>query len=739
MSTLLVSSWVLRVCHIAALLAVALCTSAPVRAQQVFAQPDLTLARIDSGSVSRIVPTSDGGALVRGYFVSANLASRQGLAKVDAAGNFVASFNVTTDGYFRDIAVAADGRIYVSGEFSRINGVARRSPARLNANGSLDTSWAVSVATSGPLLLDGAGRLYVESRRYLATGALDPGWAPGFNSSVTHLALQGDALYAAGYFSQVAGQPRNSLAKLSVSTGALDSSWNPAPSNGWYSIQCLHAVGDALYICGSVAGIGGQSHARLAKLGLSGAGTAIPGFSPAEISNVHSVLEDGGHLYIGGTFGTVGATTQKFMARLNRVTAALDAGWTPTLGATSRRDFFEDPGVFAFAVQGSRLLIGGAFDSVGGAERHALAILERSSGVLQSNVLNVYGNGIVYAIEPADDGGYYIGGEFDLLQPVRRNLLKIRADGQLDTSFVADANDLVFALARTPAGLAVGGRFTTVNASARSRLALVNPASGSAGSWNMGADAEVRALAADPSGNLYAGGAFSTLGGQPRPAIGKLATAGSGSVSSWNGSGGGYVFTLESAADGLYVGGSFNTFGGQTRKNLAKLSHTTGAALPWQLDIAGDGYALVEDIALDGSGKVYFSGIFDTVNGENRALLSRASAASGALDGWVPATSRSPYTEGLKILLDNAGSLYLGMLGGGSFSGGYASGIAKISIASAKVIPGYDAQLYGFVTALAPHPEGLLAGGDFLTARGLTRVALAGLDNGDLIFRAGFE
>lgn len=108
------------------------------------------------------------------------------------------------DGYVSAFAVQADGKILIAGRFSFFDGVARNSIARLNANGTLDTTFG--------------------------SGAANWGVIPGGSSYVNALAIQPSdgKVLVGGVFDTVSGQPRFLAARL-TSSGALDTSFVP----GW--------------------------------------------------------------------------------------------------------------------------------------------------------------------------------------------------------------------------------------------------------------------------------------------------------------------------------------------------------------------------------------------------------------------------------------------------------------------------------------------------------------------------
>lgn len=63
------------------------------------------------------------------------------MARLDADGSLGATFNAGVDSFVNVVTTQADGKILILGSFTRIQGVARNSIARLNANGSVDGSF----------------------------------------------------------------------------------------------------------------------------------------------------------------------------------------------------------------------------------------------------------------------------------------------------------------------------------------------------------------------------------------------------------------------------------------------------------------------------------------------------------------------------------------------------------------------------------------------------------------------
>jgi uncharacterized delta-60 repeat protein len=123
---------------------------------------------------------------VAGLFLIARLGYAQ-------AGAIDSTFNsgIGGDGNIYRMALQDDGKIVVAGAFSSFNGVNRHRVARLNPDGSLDTSFepdaafehirAIAFDAEGRLLAGGYGGGLV---RYFQDGAIDGAFTSGVGSGV---------------------------------------------------------------------------------------------------------------------------------------------------------------------------------------------------------------------------------------------------------------------------------------------------------------------------------------------------------------------------------------------------------------------------------------------------------------------------------------------------------------------------------------------------------------------------
>src|ERR1700722_9780278 len=137
---------------------------------------------------------------------------------------------------------------------------------------------------------------------------------------------------------------------------------------------------------------------------------------------VWSLAYGNGVVYVGGVFlnarppgaangSTTGEVSRTYLAAFNSTTGALITTFDPVITETGSAS---NPGVYAMAVSGSTLYVGGTFNKVNGSYRDNLAAFNTSTGALTSWQPSAYGK--VNAIAAAPNGqAIYIGGGFNEL------------------------------------------------------------------------------------------------------------------------------------------------------------------------------------------------------------------------------------------------------------------------------------------------------------------------------------
>lgn len=134
--------------------------------------------------------------MIGGGFTAFNGASRNYIARLNADGSLDTSFNPGTgrNRWVDTTAIQADGKILIGGDFTSYNGTSINRIARLNEDGSLDTSF-------------------------------NPGTGAG--NWVFTTALQPDGkILIGGFFTSYNSISRSGIARLNAD-GSLETSFNP--------------------------------------------------------------------------------------------------------------------------------------------------------------------------------------------------------------------------------------------------------------------------------------------------------------------------------------------------------------------------------------------------------------------------------------------------------------------------------------------------------------------------------
>ena len=357
-----------------------------------------------NGSVYAVALQPDGKIIIGGNFTNynGNTAASDFVVRLNANGTPDTSFNPGGAGANSSVyavAVQPDGKIIIGGLFTRYNGNTAASDhvARLNANGTLDTSfnpggagtnsyvYAVAVQPDGKILIAGTFDSYNGDdaasdnvARLNADGTLDTSFNPGgagAYGSVTAVALQPDGkiiigggftLYNANLGSNTAyGAASDGIARLNAN-GRLDTSFNP---NKWGTDTSVSAVAvqpdGKILIGGFFNTYNGAAPSRVTRV--SAGGTLDTTFNPGGAgpnSAVRAVvLQPDGKIIIAGHFTSYNgdAAASNGIARLN-ANGTLDTSFNP--GGTGV-EAFKDVQAVALQPDG-KILIGGFFTDYNG-------------------------------------------------------------------------------------------------------------------------------------------------------------------------------------------------------------------------------------------------------------------------------------------------------------------------------------------------------------------------------------
>ena len=230
------------------------------------------------GGISATVALPNGKVLIGGSFTNYNGASKNGLARLNTDGTLDESFNSGGDafgffGFVRAITLQPDGKILIGGVFNSYNGIFRYNIARLNADGSLDTTF-------------------------------NPATGPSYGV-IRAITLQPDGkIFIGGDFTSYNGTSRNNIARLNPD-GSLDATFNPSTAiNDRIALLALQPNGKVLIVGNSESG--GRTFFSCLNADGSFDGTFNPSVGVSDYVSFYNIaslaVQASGKILIGGYF-----------------------------------------------------------------------------------------------------------------------------------------------------------------------------------------------------------------------------------------------------------------------------------------------------------------------------------------------------------------------------------------------------------------------------------------------------
>ena len=299
-----------------------------------------------NGSINALARQNDGKWLIGGNFISVNGITRNRIARLNADFTLDATFDAGTGPNSQVSTFGIDnvtGKIYVGGLFTQWNGLTgagKQYLARVNADGTLDTAFSLSVSQSVSriLPLPGGDFLFtgnsISVQRITAAGAAVGGFSGPFGSGLD-LALTPDGTQ---FYVAWSGSPY--LGRYSLSTGTQDS-FNAALNN---NVSNVAVQADGKIVINGAFNLPNSSPLRLLPNG-----TVDPLFtrSNALMATVTALaIQTSGRIWLGGSFSqTYGPTTATRLLVLNGdlpalafeghpVTTQVEGGQTATFTAS---------------------------------------------------------------------------------------------------------------------------------------------------------------------------------------------------------------------------------------------------------------------------------------------------------------------------------------------------------------------------------------------------------------------
>jgi hypothetical protein len=508
---------------------------------------------------------------------------------------------------------------------------------------------------------------------------------------------------------------------------------NYTPVASWWGtngrVTDIVTSGDRVYLGGGFDYIGPQTGYGAGVSGTTGA--MVPNAPMIDGAVYASVADGAGGWYVAGAFTTVGGVARKNAAQIGA--DGVVSKWNPKPNGA----------VYALAMSGGNVVLGGAFTQVGKTPVAANRIGEvDASGGSAVGGFSASANSTVRAVVPAGSA-LYVAGDFTTIGASNRSrVARIdAATGAVDNSFAAGAGGPVSGLALSADGSTLygGGSFSSASgpsSQSRGDLAAWATADGSLTSWSPVADAAVEALAVDPaSGSVYAGGLFGNVNGTPRSRLAGIDT--NGAVTAFDPALSGCqtrhtvkdghsnpvctpeVSSLNATGGTLYVGGRFGQSGATTRHDVAGFALADGSLTGWN-PVASDRVLTLGPSA----GNIFVGGELTSLNGLVRKGVAALTLSTGVGDPTFTATTDDEVLD-LQLSPD-ASTLYLA----GHFStvnGLIRKHLASVSTATGAVT-GFQANTDNDVLTMAYAGGALYAGGQFIRVNGIDQGHMTKVD-----------
>ncbi len=346
-----------------------------------------------NGNVNTVAPQPDGRVVIGGDFTMVDGTLFGHVARLNGDGTMDSSFNpgLGADRPVHAVRLQPDGKILVGGAFASFNSNSIARLARLNVDGSIDTNFitgftsgtvrAITLQTNGQILVGGDFGLTRLNADGSPDGAFRTGAAP--DGAVLALAVQSDGhILAGGSFNSFGGSSSPHLIRLNPD-GTVDSSF----SVGYGSDQQINAI--AIQSSGRIV-IGGvfsewnaQPSPALARLNPNGSldQTFGDGAGPSDVVNALDVYQD--QILVAGQFSQFAGNPAGYFLRLN-------SDGSPDLVVQTEKGANAPVLAAVFAPSG-QMVIGGAFTLVNNLVRNHVALLHGNEfyngGVVEFAVL----------------------------------------------------------------------------------------------------------------------------------------------------------------------------------------------------------------------------------------------------------------------------------------------------------------------------------------------------------------
>ena len=437
------------------------------------------------------------------------------VARFNADGTLDSSFGAVNPGRpnedVRVVKLLPNGKILIGGEFDMVNNLATKMVAILNADGSLDASFASQLPLQSgsnrginDVAIQADGKILADRFRLNADGSLDSSYAPqirdrGFGYETV---VQPDGkILVGGQFSFAGDKAINGLARFNAD-GSVDDTFSQTAFSNFATIRAIAVQPDGKILAGGTS-------PSLVRFLPTGAVDINLGLAAQDVYDV-KVQPDGKILVAGDAGGG-------YLRRFNS-NGTGDTTFTPTNNAGA---------VFKIAVQPDGKII-----AVG---NNAFKVRRFNPNGTPDPTFNLaFGgpNNLTYDVAVQADGKIIIGGTFTGVSgdTNKKWLARLNADGSLDTAFQPVFDMFVKAIRIQPDGkiLAAGASSVSNGSSVLpGRIVRVNQNGTLDPTFNnaMTFSDVVQSIDLQADNNIILAGLFTRAGDVPNIGVARLLNA----------------------------------------------------------------------------------------------------------------------------------------------------------------------------------------------------------------------
>ena len=568
--------------------------------------------------------------------------------------------------------------------------------------------------------------------RYMADGSprfmdehsnfnCDAQWSTNFNglganNNLAAIAVFGGNLYVGGSFTAIGSQSYSYLAMWD------GSNWKSIGTLAGGAVQAFAVSGSKLYIGGLFTSINGSTANRLAVWD----GTTLSPIVSASSTNgvntsVYALAVSGNMLYVGGNSMSVDGVVN-YIISLNLSTntwVAMGSNTVYGLNSTVR----------AIAVSGNNVYVGGLFTTFNNSSSPVTinrVIVWNTQTSTWSTLTSGGSTGVggsVYAIA-INGNSVYVGGSFTTAGNVTVNNIACWDQSANSWSALTDTNTsingvtgtsvTVYSLAVSSGMLYVGGLFSSAGGNSISNIAIWQgtqwTAMGSGTSTGTTASATAYAIAVNGS-NVYAGGSFFLAGGV---VCNRIAAWNGSSWASIDNAGTNYgnglngtVYAIAKNGNDIYVGGNFISAGNVAVNYVAKWDGSSWSALG--TGVSGATTNIVNALAISGN-NLYVGGTFTTAGGVSAANIAIWNMQTSTWSAMGSGLGTSTAT--VNAIAVSGSNIYAG----GNFTTSGSNTMNRVAMWNGSTWVGMDSGVSGTVYAITVSGSNVYVGGSFATA-----------------------